>query len=288
MLSDDEFKAAAKTALEFGLACAAYGANDGILENLRGGAPVSAGRPEPLLLEYNPATPPTRAEIAEYLDQAGWDPQTAKDLAAAELAVDFGLRLTPRHLRIFAELIGNEPEQDRVVLQLQTLDLLTRWLLRKRRVVGPDGKIVVGVRKWGEAERIVAEWMSGVFATQMDSEPDEPNLGAAALRRQVAHAAASPNRGRRRPIDARKELVARLKAYHLGSRARHICELLDQTIDRAIPLRRVHLAPLESWQAEAPDKRSWVEFYDDSRTHNQVRTYINKVPALQTSAKPSK
>ena len=89
-------------------------------------------------------------------------------------------------------------------------------------------------------------------------------------------------------LDARKVLIAELKARNPNSNAREICELIDQVIDKAAPIRRGNLAPLKSWKTQAPSLRSWVEFYDHSKTHNPVRTYVNKVPALQTSAKSSK
>jgi hypothetical protein len=97
----------------------------------------------------------------------------------------------------------------------------------------------------------------------------------------------SVGRRQRRPPDAKKELIAQLKARN-PSNARKICELIDQAIDRVAPILRGGLAPLKSWQVQAPGKRSWVNLYDDPKTRNRVRAYVNKVPKLQTAAKSSK
>jgi hypothetical protein len=100
--------------------------------------------------------------------------------------------------------------------------------------------------------------------------------------------AASPRPSHLRAVDNRKELIARLKGRNPNANARKICEFIDKTIDKAAPIRRDSLAPLKSWQMQAPGKRSWVELYDHPKTRNRVRTYVNKVPALKTSRKPSK
>jgi hypothetical protein len=93
-------------------------------------------------------------------------------------------------------------------------------------------------------------------------------------------------RRQNRPIDARKELISRLKARHPNALARRICELIDQGIDREPPVLRANLTPLESWLRQAPGKRSWVEVYDHAKTRNQVRSYVNKVPPLKTAKSP--
>jgi hypothetical protein len=95
--------------------------------------------------------------------------------------------------------------------------------------------------------------------------------------------AAPLSRHRQRSLDMRKELIARLKARNPGTKARKICELIDQTINKEAPIRQGNLAPLESWRKLAPDERTWVGFYDHPKTHNQVRTYVNKVPPLKTA-----
>src|SRR5271157_5449835 len=175
MLSDDELKAAAKTALRLAIESARdrspanvltnLGVTAATLQNL--GVTAAASSPKPLVVPQELPLPRTdqadrltRAEIADYLDRAGWDPDKAQKLAAAELAVDFGHSLTSKHLQVFANLIDEAPEQDQTALQLQTVDLLGRWLLRKRQAVGPDGRIVVGVRSLRQAKKIVAVWIS--------------------------------------------------------------------------------------------------------------------------------
>lgn len=85
-----------------------------------------------------------------------------------------------------------------------------------------------------------------------------------------------------RRVDARKELIAILKAKHPGALARKICELIDRTIN-STPIRRDSLAPLDSWRKLAPSERSWVGFYHTVKTRNQVRAYVNKVPPLKTA-----
>ena len=100
--------------------------------------------------------------------------------------------------------------------------------------------------------------------------------GTLASRRQVRH------------VDARKELIASLKARNPNTNARRICELIDQTIEKVAHIRRGNLVPLESWQRQAPGERSWVGLYDTSKTHNRVKSYVNKVPPMRTAAKSSK
>jgi hypothetical protein len=168
MLSDDELRAVAETALRIGVKTAAYRSSADILANITG----TAAAVTPKAVEIVPPLPVslTRAEIAEYIACAGWDPDRARALAAAELAVDFGQSFTSRHLQVLVGLIHEVPEQDRTTLQFQTVDLLTRWLLRKGEAVGPDGRIVVGVRKWEEARKIVAAWIGDAFASPKDSK----------------------------------------------------------------------------------------------------------------------
>ncbi len=95
-----------------------------------------------------------------------------------------------------------------------------------------------------------------------------------------------PHRG---AVDERKELIARLKARNPNTKARRICELLDQTIERAERVgRRDNLSPLESWKKKSPGERTWVGLYDNHETRNLVRRYVNGVPALETRTKSSK
>jgi hypothetical protein len=97
----------------------------------------------------------------------------------------------------------------------------------------------------------------------------------------------SVGRRQRRPPDARKELIAILKARHRGASARKICELIDREIS-SVPSHRNALAPLASWQRQAPGERTWVGLYDNHETRNLVRRYINGVPALETRTKSSR
>jgi hypothetical protein len=96
--------------------------------------------------------------------------------------------------------------------------------------------------------------------------------------------------GRRRKSrcpDARKELIAILKARHPRLSTRKICELIDRQID-STPAQKFALAPLESWVKLVPTARSWVGLIDHPRTRNRVGTYVNKVPPLKTASKSSK
>jgi hypothetical protein len=99
----------------------------------------------------------------------------------------------------------------------------------------------------------------------------------------ATYAGTSVSRRQQRPVDRRKELIARLKARNPDAGARKICDLIDQSINKEAPINQRHLAPLESWQKQAPTKRSWVEFFTDTKTHNLVRSYVNKVPRLKTA-----
>jgi hypothetical protein len=98
----------------------------------------------------------------------------------------------------------------------------------------------------------------------------------------------SVGRRQRRPPDSRKELIAILKARNPTTKARRICELIDEWIEKSAPIRRDNLSPLKSWQMQASGKRSWVELYDHPKTRNLVRRYVNGVPALETRSKSSK
>jgi hypothetical protein len=98
----------------------------------------------------------------------------------------------------------------------------------------------------------------------------------------------SVGRRQRRPPDARKELIASLKARNPNTKARAICELIDQTIEQVAPIRRGNFSPLKSWGRGAPGERTWVGVYDNHQTHDLVRSYVNKVPALETRTKSSK
>ena len=149
MLSDGELRAVAEKALKLRIECARDLPQSDYLANLH--AAASAACTDTVVHSELPF-PLTRAEIADYLSLADGDPDQARDLAAAELAMDFGSSLTSKHLQVLANLIDDAPEHDRAILALYTVDLLARWLLRKRQAIGPDGRIVVGVRSWGGGE----------------------------------------------------------------------------------------------------------------------------------------
>lgn len=347
MLSDDELRAAAEKALKLGIECARDRTKANILANLSGTA-ASATTPKIAIVPQELPFTLTRAEIADYLDIAGYHRDKARELATAERAVDFGHSLTSKHLQVLANLIDDAPEHDRATLVLHTIDLLARWLLRKRQVLGPDGRIVVGVKSWEKAKKIVAAWISDEFVRQKNSkrkllpgatiygvrpdsnqyvawdgeqyvlrptrdavladkslmpigsvrelQVDNPHPGRMAAVEVVIPApqehkaepqSTSVRRRQVRPIDARKELIARLKARHPNTQARKICELIDRNIS-STPISRDALAALKSWQTRAPGKHSWVELYDDPKTRNRVRAYVNKVPTLQTATKSSR
>jgi hypothetical protein len=71
-----------------------------------------------------------------------------------------------------------------------------------------------------------------------------------------------------------KQAIADLRDRHPLWNARDIAVGLDAMIEQPSS-RHLNLAPLQSWIDAAPGKRRWVEFYDDKRTHERVRGYIN-------------
>jgi hypothetical protein len=94
-------------------------------------------------------------------------------------------------------------------------------------------------------------------------------------------------RRQNRPIDARKELIANLKVRHPDALARRICELIDREIS-STPSRKAALAPLEPWRKQAPSVRTWVDFYNNPKTHELVRSYVNKLRPRGIATKSSK
>ncbi|PYX70952.1 MAG: hypothetical protein DMG72_17865 [Acidobacteria bacterium] len=80
--------------------------------------------------------------------------------------LDFGDGLTSRHLEALVDLIVSAPEAERASLLLDTVTLLAGWLLRKGQAVGPDGRIIVGVKTPDEAGKIVAGWINDEVARQ--------------------------------------------------------------------------------------------------------------------------
>jgi hypothetical protein len=49
---------------------------------------------------------------------------------------------------------------------------------------------------------------------------------------------------------------------------------LDKNLERGFN----EYKPLDSWQKKAGGKRSWTDLFDDRRTHNAVKTFINRIP----------
>lgn len=108
---------------------------------------------------------------------------------------------------------------------------------------------------------------------------------AEALERATAHLNATLQLGRKLegarrqrrkpPADPVKTEISRLKAdgvFH----SRKICARLDALIERSSEAKRAKFSPRKSWVAKT-NKRRWIENYDDRRTRNAVKTYINKV-----------
>jgi hypothetical protein len=113
-----------------------------------------------------------------------------------------------------------------------------------------------------------------------DVDTSNPGLANAAgagvgqLRHEQRHKNVS-SRPIRLPRVARpnplKRHIAQLRREHYS--ARTICGELDKLVERG-PNRH---APLASWQNKAEGKRSWVDLFEDQRTHNAVKTFINKI-----------
>jgi hypothetical protein len=104
----------------------------------------------------------------------------------------------------------------------------------------------------------------------------------------ATHQGTSASRRHRQAVDQKKELIAGFKARNPYAKARKICELMDQRINKEAPVLQPILAPLERWGKQVPGKRSWLDFYDHPKTHSLVRSYVNKVPPLKTASKSSK
>ena len=156
-------------------------------------------------------------------------------------------------------------------IEAKELDLAASTVRNQERTLSADGTGtdnptagVTGNRRLGE------------HRAEAPSAKPTNHLVSLASRRQVRH------------VDPRKELIAGLKARNPNTTARRICELIDQKIEKAPPILRGNLVPLESWQGLAPGERSWVGLYNTSKTHNQVRSYVNKVPPMRTAPKSSK
>jgi hypothetical protein len=123
------------------------------------------------------------------------------------------------------------------------------------------------------------EWFKHTLRAESEEsqQPLEPRSA-----KPTAYQGKSASRPQRRHVDVRKELIASLKARNRNAGARKICELIDRAVS-ATPSLQHSLAPLESWKRQASGERTWVGFYDHSGTRNLVRTYVNKVPPLETA-----
>ena len=150
----------------------------------------------------------------------------------------------------------------------------------------------------------VLKCLTGTFCQRLESDlrinivgPAHESLAAAhRLAEQKAEplsAKVTTNQGapvsrrHHRPIDARKELIASLKARRPNIRAREICKLIDNKIEREPAALRPCFEPLPSWVSKAGKARTWLGLYDNKHTRNLVRSYVNKVPPLKTAAKSS-
>jgi hypothetical protein len=87
------------------------------------------------------------------------EPMPSPPVPPGPKGLDFGNGLASKHLEGLTDLIVSAPEAEQATLQLHTVELLAGWLLRKGQAVGPDGRIIVGVRTPEEASKIVAGWM---------------------------------------------------------------------------------------------------------------------------------
>ena len=90
-----------------------------------------------------------------------------------------------------------------------------------------------------------------------------------------------------REKDPRKERIAIFKGRQRGIKARDVCVMLDQFLSREAPALKAKLEPLPAWVRKANGARTWVGVFDCKETHDLVRAYVNKVPALQTGKRGS-
>jgi len=183
-----------------------------------------------------------------------------KESSLARIKGRFGLLIT----------VAEEHPQDLNSSPLEWASLKAREIIQE--VFPADGFVT---------DRAINTWLCDHLRIYMDEVAFE------SARTSGAKIVPSPNtsvrRRQQRPVNRRKELIARLKAHNPDAQARRICELIDRSINQEAPILRGNLAPLEQWERLAPGERSWVGFYDYAATHNLVKSFVNKVPPLKTS-----
>ncbi len=194
----------------------------------------------------------------------------------------FGLLRNTRRLGISIRAIGRKAIAELIASRKGAMEEHVHlWCARTGR--SPDLSAVLA--SWTRVTRkLQAKWARQLEADAVASEYQQFAKSRERPSRKKCRTAPSNVRSaRHHPIDARKELIATLKARHPNARARRVCELIDGAISRT-PSSEAKLPLLPSWREKAPGIHSWVECYDDRRTHHLVRAYVNKVPPLRTAA----
>ena len=250
MLSADQLKAAVDAARKCKPTGKAHSKK--VLANLVGPAPAASATRRTRRRSVPQEENLTRAEVADYLDRTGWDPKLARKLAAIERAVDFGDGLSSKQLDAITNLLLSTLDADRATLHLDVVDLVARWLLRKRRAVGPDGGTIVWVRTLEEAKKIVAGWIKDKIAHWKDITSRETEAAvlkdlagvthAGLAERKLREANAEP--ARRKPSIRRKTNPWREARFFAAIQASlegmEYCRFIDS----------MGVRPLEAWISE--------------------------------------
>lgn len=138
----------------------------------------------------------------------------------------------------------------------------------------------------------VTNWKAQAFRYAAQREIARATKALVARSASIKPEPKTPLTGRRsrprRPPDPRKELIARIKANQPGIGARGVCAVIDRSIDREAPALRARIAPLSAWVTKSKGVSTWAGVFDSKQTHHLVRSYVNKVPALQTRTPRSK
>lgn len=150
---------------------------------------------------------------------------------------------------VFGEASGNEK------LDTHTPQLLVQEAApSESKIESPDQGSDVDTSNPGLANAAVA----GVG--QLRHEQRRKNVSSRPARLpRVGH----PNPLKRRIADLRRDRYSPAK----------ICIQLDKLVERGDK----GCTPLASWRKKAEGKRSWADLFDDERTHNAVKTFINKI-----------